>query len=102
MGLTSRASFSLQYELEVDQIDKSESAAGFLTQADVERLRFDEGVTTLHALRPSFSLDYRDNSAHPRRGWFTTARRVRAVARRRRRPASSSAPSPAPTSTRTC
>jgi outer membrane protein assembly complex protein YaeT len=68
VGLTSRASFSLQYEVEVDRIDKSE--AEFLTQADVERLRFDEGVTTLHALRPSLSLDYRDNSAHPHRGWF--------------------------------
>jgi len=71
VGLTSRVSFSLQYELEVDRIDKTE-AVGFLTQADVERLRFDEGVTTLHALRPSISLDYRDNSAHPRRGWFAT------------------------------
>jgi len=71
VGLTSRAAFSLQYELEVDQIDKTESV-GFLTQADVERLRFDEGVTTLHAVRPSLSLDYRDNSAHPRRGWFAT------------------------------
>jgi len=71
VGLTSRASFSLQYELEVDRIDKTESV-GFLTQADVERLRFDEGVTTLHALGPTISLDYRDNSAHPRRGWFAT------------------------------
>jgi outer membrane protein assembly complex protein YaeT len=72
MGLTSRVSFSLQYELEVDEIDKTE-LVGFLTQADVERLRFDEGVTTLHALRPSISLDFRDNSAHPHRGWFATA-----------------------------
>jgi len=71
VGLTSRASFSLQYELEVDRIDKTESVA-FLTQADVERLRFDEGVTTIHALRPSLTLDYRDNSAHPHRGWFAT------------------------------
>ncbi len=71
VGLTSRMSFSLQYELEVDKIDKTESV-GFLTQADVERLRFDEGVTTLHALRPTISLDYRDNSAHPHRGWFAT------------------------------
>jgi outer membrane protein assembly factor BamA len=72
VGLTSRASFSLQYELEVDRIEKSQ-AAGVLTQADVERLRFDEGVTTLHAVRPSLSLDYRDNSAHPHRGWFAAA-----------------------------
>jgi outer membrane protein assembly factor BamA len=72
VGVTSRSSFSLQYELEVDQIEKTASV-GFLTQADVERLRFDEGVTTLHALRPSVTLDYRDNSAHPRRGWYATA-----------------------------
>jgi outer membrane protein assembly factor BamA len=68
-GVTSRVAFSLQYELEVDRIQKSD-AVGFLTQADVERLRFDEGVTTLHALRPSLSLDYRDNSSHPHHGWF--------------------------------
>jgi outer membrane protein assembly complex protein YaeT len=73
LGLTSRVGFSLQYELEVDRITKSPQASGFLTQADVERLRFDEGDTTLHALRPSISLDYRDNSAHPHRGWFATA-----------------------------
>ena len=71
VGITSRASFSLQYELEVDKIDKTTSSA-FLTQADVERLRFDAGVTTIHALRPSLTLDYRDNSAHPHHGWFAT------------------------------
>jgi outer membrane protein insertion porin family len=73
LGLTSRVGFSLQYELEVDRIFKSSSAGETLTQADVERLRFEEGVTTLHALRPSLTLDYRDNSAYPRRGWFATA-----------------------------
>jgi outer membrane protein assembly complex protein YaeT len=72
VGLTTRSSFSLQYELEVDQIDKTQRA-GFLTVADRERLRFDEGITTLHALRPSISLDHRDNSAHPHRGWFAAA-----------------------------
>lgn len=73
LGVTSRVGFSLQYELEVDRITKSKQASGVLTQADVERLRFDEGDTTLHALRPSISLDYRDNSAHPHRGWFASA-----------------------------
>jgi outer membrane protein assembly complex protein YaeT len=71
-GVTSRATFSLQYELELDDIQKS-SAAGFLTQADLERLRFDQGVTTLHAVRPTFSFDARDNSAHPHSGWFVSA-----------------------------
>jgi outer membrane protein assembly complex protein YaeT len=70
LGITSRVSFSLQYELEVDRIHKSSKVAD--TQADLERLRLDEGVTTLHALRPSISLDYRDNSTHPQRGWFAT------------------------------
>ncbi|HET7826516.1 MAG TPA: POTRA domain-containing protein, partial [Anaeromyxobacter sp.] len=73
VGLTSRLGFSIQYELEVDRIRKNASATGFLTQADVERLRFDDGDTTLHAIRPSLTLDYRDNSIHPRRGWFATA-----------------------------
>ena len=69
---TSRIGLSLQYELEVDDVAKTQGAAGFLTQADVERLRFDQGVTTLHALRPSLTLDYRDNPVHPRDGWFAT------------------------------
>ena len=72
VGLTSRVGFSLQYELEVDRIARSQSATVFLTQVDVERLRFADGDTTLHALRPSLTLDYRDNSAHPRRGWFAS------------------------------
>ncbi|WP_243337916.1 POTRA domain-containing protein [Anaeromyxobacter soli] len=67
-GLTSRLSASLQYEIEVDRIDRT-NAVGYLTQADLERLRFDEGITTLHALRPSISIDDRDNSAHPHSGW---------------------------------
>ena len=69
MGLTSRTTFSLQYELEVDVIERT-GAVGPITRVDQERLRFDEGTTTLHSLRPSFTLDYRDNSVHPRRGWI--------------------------------
>jgi outer membrane protein insertion porin family len=70
-GLTSRATFSLQYELEVDVIGRT-GAVGHLTQVDLERLRFDEGTTTLQAVRPTFALDYRDNSTHPERGWFAS------------------------------
>ncbi len=56
---------------------------GPLTQVDLERLRFDEGTTTLHAVRPSFALDYRDNSTHPERGWFMSrVGRVRPLAGR--------------------
>jgi outer membrane protein assembly complex protein YaeT len=69
LALTSQAAVSLQYELEIDQIEKGQSI-GFITQADLERLRFDEGVTTLQSIRPAFTLDYRDNSAHPQKGWF--------------------------------
>jgi outer membrane protein assembly complex protein YaeT len=69
LALTGQASLSLQYEVEIDRIQKGQSL-GFITQADLERLRFDEGVTTLQSLRPAFTLDYRDNSAHPHRGWF--------------------------------
>ncbi|MGC3997922.1 MAG: BamA/TamA family outer membrane protein [Anaeromyxobacter sp.] len=57
--------------MEIDNIDRT-GASGPLTQADVERLRFSEGITTLHALRPSLTLDFRDNPAHPRRGWYAT------------------------------
>jgi outer membrane protein insertion porin family len=68
-SFTDRISASLQYEAEIDDIRKIDGNA-FLTQADLERLRFDEGVTTLHSIRPSFALDFRDNAAHPHRGWF--------------------------------
>jgi outer membrane protein assembly factor BamA len=71
LAVTSRVSFSLQYEIEIDQIEKAGGSA-VLTQADLERLRFDQGTTTLHALRPTATLDFRDNAAHPHRGWFTT------------------------------
>jgi outer membrane protein assembly complex protein YaeT len=73
VGATARVGFSLQYELEVDLIDKVEDTTAYLTQADLERLRFEEGTTTLHAVRPSVTVDFRDNAAHPRSGWFATA-----------------------------
>jgi outer membrane protein assembly complex protein YaeT len=69
LALTGQAALSLQYEVEIDQIEKGQSI-GFMTQADLERLRFDEGVTTLQSIRPAFTLDYRDNSTHPHKGWF--------------------------------
>jgi outer membrane protein assembly complex protein YaeT len=71
LAVTSRVTLSLQYEIEVDQIEKTDATA-VLTQADLERLRFDQGITTLHALRPSATLDFRDNAAHPHQGWFAT------------------------------
>jgi outer membrane protein assembly factor BamA len=72
LGVTDRVSFSLQYELEVDRLDRPKSFAGFLTVADQAILRFDEGITTLQSLRPTLTLDFRDNSVHPHRGWFAS------------------------------
>jgi outer membrane protein assembly complex protein YaeT len=63
---------SLQYELEVDHINKSQ-AAQILTIADVERLRFPEGITTLQSFRPVLALDLRDSTVHPRRGLLATS-----------------------------
>ncbi len=71
-GLTSRSTFSLQYELEVDDIRKSDEVS-ILTWDDLDRLKFPEGVTTIHAVRPTLSLDHRDNSAHPHSGWLASA-----------------------------
>jgi len=71
-AVTSAISLSLQYEVEVDRITKPADQAAVLTQADLERLRFDNGTTTLHSVRPSATLDFRDNAAHPHRGWFVT------------------------------
>ncbi len=73
LPLASRITLSLQYELEVDHIVKSDAAASVaLTRADVERLRFPEGVTTLQSFRPVLALDFRDSSVQPRRGWLAT------------------------------
>jgi outer membrane protein assembly complex protein YaeT len=69
LALTPQAGVSLQYELEIDEIEKGQ-AIGPVTLGDLERLRFDEGTTTLQSVRPTVTLDYRDNSAHPQRGWF--------------------------------
>ncbi len=62
---------SLQYELEVDHIRRS-ALAQTLTLADVERLRFPEGYTTLQSFRPVLALDRRDSSIHPRRGYLAS------------------------------
>lgn len=72
LSLTERIALTLQYEAEIDDIAKL-GGSTYLTQADVERLRFDDGITTLHSIRPSIALDYRDNAAHPHRGWFASA-----------------------------
>ena len=69
---SSRVTLSLQYELEIDHVLLKNGAGAVLTRADLERLRFPEGVTTLHSIRPVLAIDYRDDSVHPRKGWLAT------------------------------
>ncbi len=61
-------SLSLQYELELNLL---QSSAGLLTtqsRADQERLRFPFGLFLLHSLKPSATVDLRDDPANPRKG----------------------------------
>jgi outer membrane protein assembly factor BamA len=69
--ITSRINVSLQYELMLGNLRRT-GLTSYLTQADLERLRFDEGITALQAVRPAATLDYRDNATHPHSGWFAT------------------------------
>ncbi len=69
--LASRVTLSLQDEVELDHIVKTD-VAQTLTFADVERLRFGDGVTALQSFRPVLALDFRDSSVYPRRGWLAT------------------------------
>jgi outer membrane protein assembly complex protein YaeT len=60
------------YELEVDYVTTQtgyQSAFAFAPTEEA-RLLFPVGLTTLHAIRPTLSLDHRDNVAVPRRGWY--------------------------------
>jgi outer membrane protein assembly factor BamA len=67
-AVLARTTFSLQYEVEVDDINKPSAGGLTLTRADLERRRLPEGITTLHSLRPTLTLDHRDNSLNPRSG----------------------------------
>jgi len=70
-SLHPRATLSLQAELEVDDVAKAGALRDLaLTRADVERLRFPNGITTLLSLRPALTLDWRDNAVHPHSGWL--------------------------------
>jgi outer membrane protein assembly complex protein YaeT len=69
--VTSRITASLQYELMVGSLRRT-GLTSYLTQADLERLRFDEGTTSLQSIRPSATFDFRDNATHPHSGWFAT------------------------------
>jgi len=61
-------SVSLQYELEHNRLRSRNGVLQVPSRADEERLRFPYGVFTLHSLRPSATLDFRDNPANPRKG----------------------------------
>jgi outer membrane protein assembly factor BamA len=71
-AVLARTTFSLQYEVEVDDINKPSAGGLTLTRADLERRRLPEGITTLHSLRPTLTLDHRDNSLNPRSGWLAS------------------------------
>ncbi|MBI5068484.1 MAG: BamA/TamA family outer membrane protein [Deltaproteobacteria bacterium] len=68
-AVLSRATLSIQYEFEVDDIRKKALDLASATSADLQARRLPEGITTLFSVRPSLALDYRDNSLHPRSGW---------------------------------
>jgi outer membrane protein assembly factor BamA len=68
-----RFSASLTYDLEVDDVALYTAPVFNLAQAEEARLLFPKGLTTLHSLRPVVSLDFRDNAAHPTRGWLASA-----------------------------
>jgi len=60
------------YELELDYVTTRtgyQSAFAFAPTEEA-RLLFPVGLTTLHAVRPTLSLDHRDSVALPRRGWY--------------------------------
>lgn len=72
VAAASHVTASLQYEVEVARIDKTEAAEGDRTAAELQDLKYSDGVTTLHAVRPTLTVDYRDNATHPHRGWLAT------------------------------
>ena len=66
-------SVSLQYELEHNRLRSRGGVLRVPSRADEERLRFPYGIFTLQSLRPSFTLDFRDNPANPRKGLLVSA-----------------------------
>jgi outer membrane protein assembly factor BamA len=65
---------SLSYEVENNRLRGRAGVLELLNRADQERLRYPFGDFTLHSLRPSATLDFRDDPANPRQGVvFTTS-----------------------------
>ncbi len=63
---------SLQYELEHNRLRSRGGVLQVPSRADEERLRFPYGVFTLHSLRPSVTLDFRDDPTNPRLGMLVS------------------------------
>jgi outer membrane protein assembly factor BamA len=64
---------SLQYELEYDRVQTSSGVLSLLpslARVDQERLRFPIGRFTLQSLRPSMTIDFRDDPLNPHKGFF--------------------------------
>jgi outer membrane protein insertion porin family len=62
---------TLQYEIERDNVQLSrrvEELLPTLGRTDLERLRFPSGDFPLHSLRPTITLDFRDDFARPSKG----------------------------------
>nr|WP_225938007.1 POTRA domain-containing protein [Myxococcus sp. RHSTA-1-4] len=59
---------SLSYEVENNRLRSRAGVLELLNRADQERLRYPFGDFALHSLRPSLTLDFRDDPANPRRG----------------------------------
>ncbi|MCY1020726.1 POTRA domain-containing protein [Pyxidicoccus sp. MSG2] len=59
---------SLSYEVENNRLRSRAGVLELLNRADQERLRYPFGDFALHSLRPSATLDFRDDPANPRKG----------------------------------
>ncbi|MCL2625860.1 MAG: BamA/TamA family outer membrane protein [Cystobacterineae bacterium] len=72
-GVWPELTFLLQWEAEYSKVNKLVKNIQPLLRADVERLRFLDGIFVLQSLRASTILDARDNPVFPKRGFFAQA-----------------------------
>ncbi len=63
---------AVQYEIEHDRVRLSPTANDLLRlrRSDLERVRFGHGNFSLWSVRPSFTLDFRDDFARPTKGFL--------------------------------
>nr|WP_246357416.1 POTRA domain-containing protein [Pyxidicoccus fallax] len=59
---------SVSYEVENNRLRSRAGVLELLNRADQERLRYPFGDFSLHSLRPSLTLDFRDDPTNPRLG----------------------------------